>query len=149
MADELSSGMDDTPSTMAGSLISRARRQAGISQRELARRSGVPGPVISAIERSRRQPSVPTMAKLLQGLDLEIRLDAVPDRSRRPASPGSIAAAGAVVLDGTVSPPGEAGISIRRVSASESLRARQVHSALDLANRIQRAKRREADRGVR
>jgi transcriptional regulator with XRE-family HTH domain len=149
MADELSSGMDDTPSTMAGSLISRARRHAGISQRELARRSGVPGPVISAIERSRRQPSVPTMAKLLQGLDLEIRLDAVPERSRRTASPGSTETAGAAVPDGTVSPSGAAGISIRRVSASECLRARQVHSALDLANRIQRAKRREADRGVR
>jgi transcriptional regulator with XRE-family HTH domain len=109
----------------------------GISQRELARRSGVPGPVISAIERSHRQPSVPTMAKLLRGLDLELHLDAVRVGTR----PSRIGAAAPM--------SGGQGVSLRHVSASERLRAHQVYSALDLADRIKRARANEADRGVR
>jgi len=117
---------DEISATQAGRFLQRSRVEAGISQRELARRSGMPGPVISAIENFHRQPSVPTMAKLLRGLDLELRLEGVPPSgSERPAT------------------------ALRRVSRAERQRAHEVYSALDLANRISRARRTERGRGVR
>jgi transcriptional regulator with XRE-family HTH domain len=128
------SSEDQEPSsTQAGRLISEARVRVGISQRELARRSGVPGPVISAIERSRRQPSVPTLAKLLRGLDLELRLEAVPAHTSYTGVDDRVSTA----------------VSVRHVDEAERRRAHEVFSALDLANRIERAKRRERPHGVR
>jgi len=121
-------------------LVAGARADAGISQRELARRSGIPGPVVNAIERSRRQPSVPTLAKLLRGLSLELRLEAVgvteSTEHRQPRHKASPA-----VRTTTM--------SVRSVSASEVARAHEVYNALSLADHIQRPKRREGSRGVR
>jgi transcriptional regulator with XRE-family HTH domain len=49
-------------------MLVRARRSAGWSQAELAARSGVPQPVISAYERGARQPSVRALQRLLDAL---------------------------------------------------------------------------------
>jgi transcriptional regulator with XRE-family HTH domain len=128
-----SEDQESRSATQAGRFIRDARSRVGISQRELARRSGVPGPVISAIERSRRQPSVPTMAKLLRGLDLELRLEAAPAHAPPPRIDDGVPMA----------------VSTRHVGEAERRRAHEVFSALDLANRISRARREEDSRGVR
>lgn len=48
----------------AGVVIREARQRAGLSQAELARRARVSQPVISAYESGRREPGLPTLAKL-------------------------------------------------------------------------------------
>jgi transcriptional regulator with XRE-family HTH domain len=47
-------------------MIKDARRRAGVSQAELARRSGVARPIINAYERGRREPSVAAAERLMQ-----------------------------------------------------------------------------------
>lgn len=49
----------------AGALLREARSRAGFSQSELARRAGVPQSVISEYEAGKRQPAVPTLARLV------------------------------------------------------------------------------------
>jgi transcriptional regulator with XRE-family HTH domain len=49
-----------------------ARRRAGLSQRELARRSGVPQPSISRIERGLGSPTVDTLERLLRACGMEL-----------------------------------------------------------------------------
>jgi predicted nucleotidyltransferase/DNA-binding XRE family transcriptional regulator len=58
----------------AGTLIRDARRRAGLSQVELGRRAGVTQSVVSAYESGARQPSLPTLERLVRaaGYALEI-----------------------------------------------------------------------------
>lgn len=67
-------GMD--PSAGAASVLRQARRRAGLSQVELARRAGVTQSVISVYESGRRQPSVAKLSRLVDaaGSTLEIGL---------------------------------------------------------------------------
>lgn len=60
----------------AGSLLREARMRAGLSQSELARRVGIAQSVISFYESGRRQPSLPTLAVLLDatGFPLDVHL---------------------------------------------------------------------------
>ncbi|WP_440708111.1 helix-turn-helix domain-containing protein [Herbiconiux sp. YIM B11900] len=53
-----------------GQQIRRRRLEAGLSQRQLALRSGVPQPNIAAYERDRRVPATETMQRLGAALDL-------------------------------------------------------------------------------
>lgn len=46
-------------------LLRTARESAGLSQSDLARRSGVAQSVVSAYEAGKRQPALPTLAKLI------------------------------------------------------------------------------------
>lgn len=64
----------------AGSMIRQARRQARLSQADLARRAGVAQPVISAYEANRRAPSLAMLTKLVEatGHRLAIELVAAP-----------------------------------------------------------------------
>jgi transcriptional regulator with XRE-family HTH domain len=64
------------PSAAAG-LLQMARQKSGLSQKELAERAGVPTTMISAYERDRRQPTVPTLLRLLRaaGFDLRMHLE--------------------------------------------------------------------------
>ncbi|GAC1335536.1 MAG: hypothetical protein NVSMB17_18550 [Candidatus Dormibacteria bacterium] len=57
-------------------MLREARRQAGLSQSELAERTGTTQSVVSAYESGARQPSLPTLARLVAGtgLKLELRL---------------------------------------------------------------------------
>ncbi len=65
----------ETP-TPAAALLQLARLKSGLSQRELSTRAGVPATMISAYERDRRQPTLPTLLRLLRaaGFDLSMRL---------------------------------------------------------------------------
>lgn len=60
--------------TKAARLLWAARRRAGFTQRELARRAGVPQPTVSRIERGVVSPTVDTLDKLVRacGMDLEV-----------------------------------------------------------------------------
>jgi transcriptional regulator with XRE-family HTH domain len=55
-------------------LIRQARRNAGISQAELSRRSGISVPVLSAYENGRRQPSVAALARIVEACGQELAL---------------------------------------------------------------------------
>lgn len=126
--------------SQAGNLVANARTRAGISQRELARRAGVPGPVVNAIERSRRQPSIPTLAKVLGGLGLDLQLHAVPTGAGDGNEPPKVS---------QVPPLSERVISVRFSSEAERVRARRIYNALTLADSIKRSKRRERAHGIR
>jgi predicted nucleotidyltransferase/DNA-binding XRE family transcriptional regulator len=62
----------DRPS--AAAVLRAARKRAGLSQVELADRAGITQSVISAYESGRRQPSLPTLAGLIEaaGYELEV-----------------------------------------------------------------------------
>ncbi len=69
----------------AGELLRRARKQAGLSEAELAQRAGVTQSVVSAYESGARQPSLPTLARLVEatGLALEVGVSPGPAARRR------------------------------------------------------------------
>lgn len=58
----------------SGSLLREARRRAGLSQSDLARRAGVPQSVVSEYEAGKRQPAVPTLARLVAATGHELTL---------------------------------------------------------------------------
>lgn len=60
----------------AAVVLRAARKRAGLSQVELARRAGVTQSVISAYESGRRQPSLLTLAALVEaaGYELEVNV---------------------------------------------------------------------------
>lgn len=65
-----------------GELLREARERRGISQRALARRSGIAQPAISRIERGEESPSFERFAYLLSCLGLRptVRLEPMPYR---------------------------------------------------------------------
>jgi predicted nucleotidyltransferase/DNA-binding XRE family transcriptional regulator len=62
----------DSGELTAGALLRQARRGAGLSQVELAARAGVTQSVISAYESGHRQPSLPTLAALIEAAGCEL-----------------------------------------------------------------------------
>jgi transcriptional regulator with XRE-family HTH domain len=54
--------------------VNQARRAAGLSQRELSRRTGVPQSAITRIERGQQVPRADTLEKLLKACGFELRL---------------------------------------------------------------------------
>src|SRR5713101_5214217 len=67
----------------AGALLRQARQRAGLSQVELAARAGVTQSVISSYESGHRQPSVPTLAAMIEAAGFEL-VTAVRRRPRPP-----------------------------------------------------------------
>jgi len=57
--------------------VNQARRAAGLSQRELSRRSGVAQSAIARIERAQQIPRTDTLEKLLDACRFELRLGPV------------------------------------------------------------------------
>jgi transcriptional regulator with XRE-family HTH domain len=58
----------------AGELLGEIRRVSGLSQAELARRTGIQSSVLSAYEHGRRQPSVSALARIARGAGLHLEL---------------------------------------------------------------------------
>jgi transcriptional regulator with XRE-family HTH domain len=56
----------------AATLLRTARRRAGLSQREVARRAAIPQPAVSRIERGLVSPRVVTLEKLLEACEMEL-----------------------------------------------------------------------------
>lgn len=71
---------------MAGRMVREARRRAGLTQRQLAAKSGVPQETIARIERGRSDPRATTLDRLLEacgyGLESRPRLGIGVDRSQ-------------------------------------------------------------------
>lgn len=63
----------EMPSPAAG-LLRYARLKAGLSQAALADRAGVPRTMVSAYERDQRQPTLPTLIRLLRAAGYDLRL---------------------------------------------------------------------------
>lgn len=57
----------------AANLLKLARTKRGWSQRQLAEAAGVPTSTIGKIESGRRQPSLPTLCRLVAAADLDLR----------------------------------------------------------------------------
>jgi transcriptional regulator with XRE-family HTH domain len=64
--------------TVAAGLVVMAREEAGLSQRELAERAGVAQSEIARIESGNREPSIPTLQRILAGAGLELRFRLAP-----------------------------------------------------------------------
>lgn len=66
---------------VSGDLLREARRRAGISQVELARRAGKPTSVVGRWERNEVAPSFETLREMIRacGFDLRFSLDEVDD----------------------------------------------------------------------
>lgn len=58
----------------ASRLLLHARRQAALSQRDLAIRAGIAQPTVARIERGRLSPRVETLERLLQACGYELDL---------------------------------------------------------------------------
>lgn len=55
-------------------LVREARKRAGLTQAELARRAGVPQSTVGRIEIGARSPSVDLVERLVRGAGLELRV---------------------------------------------------------------------------
>lgn len=53
-----------------GARLKEIREQRGLTQRDLAKQGGVPHGIISMIERNQSNPSVTTLRKILEGIDM-------------------------------------------------------------------------------
>jgi transcriptional regulator with XRE-family HTH domain len=58
----------------AATYVNQARRAAGLSQRELSLRTGVPQSAIARIERGQQIPRADTLERLLKACGFELRL---------------------------------------------------------------------------
>jgi transcriptional regulator with XRE-family HTH domain len=65
-------------STWAGNLIKIARRDAGLSQRELARRAETSQATLSAYESGKKSPTLETLARIVRAAGLDLRISVVP-----------------------------------------------------------------------
>jgi len=70
----------------AAVLLRDARLRAGLSQAELGRRARVTQSVVSAYESGARQPSIPTLARLVAATGLELEMRVSEPAAIRPAS---------------------------------------------------------------
>ena len=64
-------------STWAANLIKLARRDAGLSQRELARRAGTSQGAIAAYEAGKRSPTLETLARIVRAAGQDLRIQVV------------------------------------------------------------------------
>ncbi|HUB37145.1 MAG TPA: helix-turn-helix transcriptional regulator [Solirubrobacteraceae bacterium] len=64
----------------AGELICQIRRRSGLSQAELARRTGIQSSVLSAYEHGRRQPSAAALARIARAAELELTVAPLSNR---------------------------------------------------------------------
>ncbi len=63
---------------VAGSLVLSARLKAGLTQRQLADRLGVTQPVVAAYESGRRQPTIPTLMRIVSAAGFDLRMSLAP-----------------------------------------------------------------------
>jgi transcriptional regulator with XRE-family HTH domain len=56
----------------ANTLVRTARRRKGLTQRDLADRTGIPQPMISSIERGLQDPRYSTVERILAAVDQEV-----------------------------------------------------------------------------
>jgi transcriptional regulator with XRE-family HTH domain len=67
-------------------LVREARRRAGLTQAELARRAGTSQPAVARYERGRAVPDIATLARLVQACGFELRLELAEADQQRAAN---------------------------------------------------------------
>jgi len=67
-----------SPVSTSAALLQLARLRSGLSQKKLADRVGVSATMISAYERDLRQPTIPTLVRLLEAAGFELRIHLEP-----------------------------------------------------------------------
>lgn len=77
-------------SSTTGDLLRAARERAGLTQRELAERAGVAQSVVSAYESGRRQPALPTLARLVEASGHDLQLTLAPHGTSRAPLAGTL-----------------------------------------------------------
>jgi len=70
--------MNNEGALAGAGLLRYGRRKAGLTQAELAERAGVPRETISAYERGLRQPTLPTLSRMLKAAGFEMRIHLEP-----------------------------------------------------------------------
>jgi transcriptional regulator with XRE-family HTH domain len=65
--------VDEPRDALAANLLRLARAKSGLTQAELATRAGVAQSLISSYETGRRQPTLPTLKRLLAAAGFELR----------------------------------------------------------------------------
>ena len=77
-------GKFDPAPTLAAGLLRLARDKANMTQAELATAAGVSQQAVSAYETGRKEPTLPTLQRLLNaaGLEMRIRLEPIDDHDR-------------------------------------------------------------------
>ncbi len=71
--------MSGSNDRVARDLMAQVRRTSGLSQAELARRSGLHQSVLSAYEHGHRQPSVSALARIARAAGLELAISPLSD----------------------------------------------------------------------
>jgi transcriptional regulator with XRE-family HTH domain len=66
---------------VASTLIGEIRRESGLTQSEISRRTGLQRSVLSSYEHARRQPSVAALARIAEAAGLEVRVAPRSDRA--------------------------------------------------------------------
>jgi transcriptional regulator with XRE-family HTH domain len=64
--------------TWAGNVLRVVRAKTGLTQRQLATKAGVPHSTIAKIESGVRQPTHPTMARILAAVDFSLSTHLIP-----------------------------------------------------------------------
>jgi transcriptional regulator with XRE-family HTH domain len=67
--------MDGIEDEVAGALLVSARGRLGLSQTAFAELLGIAQPTLSAYESGRRQPTLPTLLRLLGRAGLDLRME--------------------------------------------------------------------------
>jgi HTH-type transcriptional regulator / antitoxin HipB len=70
-------------SIMVGSAVRAARRRAGVSQVELAHRTGTSQPSIARLEKGQVSPTVITLDRIARALDTDLVIDFEPQPGHR------------------------------------------------------------------
>lgn len=71
--------MPGASNALASDLIARIKDTTGLTQAELARRSGIQPSVLSAYERGQRQPSVAALGRIASAAGLELQVTPLTD----------------------------------------------------------------------
>lgn len=71
-------GKYDAAPTLASGLIRLARSKAGLTQAKLGEAAGVDQQAISAYETGRREPTLPTLTRILAAAGFEMRIQLAP-----------------------------------------------------------------------
>jgi transcriptional regulator with XRE-family HTH domain len=82
----------DASTRVAGDLIRKVRETSGLSQAELARRTGMPRSVLSAYAHGHRQPAVAALARIAAAAGMEIGVGMPPAAGVDVARAGEILA---------------------------------------------------------
>ena len=61
-----------------GTLIAQARRERGLTQKELSERTGIAQADISKLENGNANPSLRTLQRLAAGMGMQVKIEFIP-----------------------------------------------------------------------